>query len=207
MRKRSYERDSPALWCHILFEFFICKQATEDGQEMVVGEGWGGGELFLLLVGEALSSYPTHISTFIQFFLFSCRRNINICQHFKDPSGYRQKYINLFPFSITYSCFILNFRQQTRVACPQTATGYDWFPRNDHTWHQCRLDFTYFLQAFCHVATNQCLDYFLNKLSHGLVRRWTGLVWANQRDSVHRQRTQTTRPRWLNQKIFDIFAY
>lgn len=35
---------------------------------MVVGEGWGGGGLFLLLVGEALSSYPTHISTFIQFF-------------------------------------------------------------------------------------------------------------------------------------------
>lgn len=60
--------------------------------------------------GEALSFYPIHVSTFIPTFLFSCRGNISVCQRFNDPvastSGCGQKYIDLFPFSVTCSRFL-----------------------------------------------------------------------------------------------------
>lgn len=57
MTEPSHDYDSPTWWCYILYDSFICKQATEDGQEMVVGKGF-----FLLLVGY----YPICVSTFIQ---------------------------------------------------------------------------------------------------------------------------------------------
>ncbi len=61
-RSNTHERDSPAWWCHILFDSFVCKQATEDRQEMFVGEG---GVLPVVSWG-VVSCYPI-LSSFFCF--------------------------------------------------------------------------------------------------------------------------------------------
>lgn len=153
----SHEYDSPAWWCHILFDSFICKQATEDRQEMVVGKG---GSSFLLLVwgGPKLpSSSHVHFYSVFSFFL---SEKTSVCQRLSDPtSRYRLKYIDLLPFSITYSYFILEFRLLWTGNSCLFGVGYDWFPLYDHTvecslWHQCRLDIIYFLKAFFKLISN-----------------------------------------------------
>lgn len=147
MTKPSHEYDSPARWCHILFDFFICKQATEERQEMIAG-GWG----LFLLVGEALSCYPNHISTFK---LFSCRRDISVCQRSNDPvvstSGYRQKYIDLFLFSCDKQSLL-------------------WFSGNKEDFSLCRVerDVTGFLLVIIQL-----------NVAHDISAGWTSPVFLS----------------------------
>lgn len=152
-------------WCHILFDSFICKQVTEDGAGNGRGEGEGEGEEgFLPVVSEEAAvqfAFPLLFGLFC--FPAGEKKKSPVDTWMTHQSLQTEIYWPLSFFHWpTYGDFILSVRLlwATAVYLEWDVTGFlttDYRTVECSLWHQCGLDFTYFLWAFREAATNKII--------------------------------------------------